>query len=132
MKRTVIIFIVVALVIATVILWIMSLSGNLKLADLLSFAVLILVVGFALFIGFKKLSSARRGEPVEDEMSKKVMRKTAAYSYYISLYLWLALMYFSDKLNYEAHVIIGGGILGMALVFTLCWLVFNFKGIKNE
>lgn len=132
MKKAVIIFIVTALIIAAVILWLMSLSGNFKPADLVSFAVLILVVGFALFIGFKKLSSARRGEPVEDELSKKVMRRTAAYSYYISLYLWLVLMYFSDKFNFEAHIIIGGGILGMALVFTVCWLVFNFRGIRNE
>jgi len=132
MKKVVIIFIVTALVIAAVILWLMSLSGNLKPADLVSLAILILVVGFALFIGFKKLSSARRGEPVEDELSKKVMRKTAAFSYYISLYLWLAIMYFSDRCNYEAHIIIGGGILGMALVFTVCWLMFNFRGVRNE
>jgi peptidoglycan/LPS O-acetylase OafA/YrhL len=132
MKKAVIIFIVAALVIATAILWLMSSSGNLKPADLVSSAVLILVVGFALFIGFRKLTSARRGEPVEDELSKKVMRKTAAYSYYISLYLWLVLMYFSDKCNYEAHIIIGGGILGMALVFTVCWLIFNFRGLRNE
>ena len=132
MKKAVIIFIVAALVIATAILWLMSTSGNLNPVDIISFAVLILVVGFALFIGFKKLSSARRGEPVEDELSKKVMRKTASLSYYISLYLWLIIMYFSDKFNYEAHIIIGGGILGMAIVFTVCWLVFNFTGIKNE
>mgnify|MGYP001227105616 CR=1 FL=1 len=132
MKKAVIIFIVAALVIAAAILWLMSSSVNFKPSDVTSYAVLILVVGFALFIGFKKLSSARKGEPVEDEMSKKVMRKTAAYSYYISLYLWLVLMYFSDKVEYEAHTVIGAGILGMALVFTLCWLVFNFRGVRNE
>jgi peptidoglycan/LPS O-acetylase OafA/YrhL len=132
MKKAVIIFIVAGLIIATSILWFMSFSENLKLADLVSAAVLILVVGFALFIGFKKMSSARRGEPVEDEMSKKVMQKTASYSYYISLYLWLAIMYFSDKMDYETHVFIGSGILGMALVFTVCWLIFNFRGVRNE
>ncbi len=132
MKKAVIIFIVAALVIAAAILWLMSSSVNFKPSDVTSYAVLILVVGFALFIGFKKLSSARKGEPVEDEMSKKVMRKTAAYSYYISLYLWLVLMYFSDKVDYEVHTVIGAGILGMALVFTLCWLVFNFRGVRNE
>jgi peptidoglycan/LPS O-acetylase OafA/YrhL len=132
MKKAVIIFIVAALVIATAIIWLMSISGNLNPVDIISFAILILVVGLALFIGFKKLSSARRGEPVEDELSKKVMRKTASLSYYISLYLWLIIMYFSDKFNYEAHIIIGGGILGMAIVFTVCWLIFNFTGIKNE
>jgi peptidoglycan/LPS O-acetylase OafA/YrhL len=132
MKKALIIFIVAALVIATSILWFMSFSEKLRLADLVTAAVLILVVGFALFIGFKKMSSARRGEPVEDEMSKKVMRKTASYSYYISLYLWLAIMYFSDKMDFETHVIIGSGILGMALVFTGCWLIFNFRGVRNE
>ncbi len=132
MKKAVIIFIVAALVIAAAIIWLMSISGNLNPVDIISFAILILVVGLALFIGFKKMSSARRGEPVEDELSKKVMRKTASLSYYISLYLWLVIMYFSDKFNYEAHIIIGGGILGMAIVFTVCWLVFNFTGIKNE
>ena len=132
MKKALIIFIVAAIVIAASILWFMSFSEKLRLADLVTTAVLILVVGFALFIGVKKMISARRGEPAEDEMSKKVMRKTASYSYYISLYLWLAIMYFSDKMDYETHVFIGSGILGMALVFTVCWLIFNFTGVRNE
>jgi len=132
MKKAVIIFILTALVIAGAILWLTSISGNLSLVDFMSFAVLVLVVGFALFIGFKKLSSARRGEPVEDELSRKIMRKTSSLSYYISLYLWLAIMYFSDRFVLETHTIIGMGILGMAIVFAVCWLVFNFTGIKNE
>jgi peptidoglycan/LPS O-acetylase OafA/YrhL len=132
MKKAVIVFIVAALVIASAILWFISSSEHLKPVDFLNFTVLILVVGFALFIGFKKLSSARRGEPVEDEMSKKVLGKTASLSYYISIYLWLIIMYFSDKFNYETHTIIGAGILGMAIIFTVCWLVFNFRGVRNE
>ena len=60
------------------------------------------------------------------------MQKTAAWSYYVSLYLWLAIMYFSDKLHYETHTIIGAGILGMAVIFAICWLIFNFRGIRNE
>jgi peptidoglycan/LPS O-acetylase OafA/YrhL len=91
-----------------------------------------LVVAFAVFVGIKRLTSAKRGEPAEDELSKKVMRRTSSLSYYISLYLWLAIMYFSDKLHYETHTIIGAGILGMAVIFAICWLVSNFTGIKNE
>ena len=132
MKKAVIVLVVAALLIAAAILWFMSSSGELKPANFASFTVLILVVGFALFIGFRKLSSVKRGEPVEDELSKKVMRKTASLSYYISLYLWLIIMYFSDKFNYETHTIIGGGILGMAIIFTVSWLVFNFRGVRNE
>ena len=132
MKKAVIFFIVAALVLATVGLWIFSSSGNFKPADIASFGIIILVVAFAVFIGVKRLKSAKRGEPPEDELSKKVMRKTSSLSFYISLYLWLAIMYFSDKLNYETHTIIGIGILGMAVVFAVCWLVINFTGSRNE
>jgi peptidoglycan/LPS O-acetylase OafA/YrhL len=131
MKRAILVFVLAALVLLTVGLWIFS-STELKPMDLVSFGVIIIVVAFAVFVGFKKLSSTRRGEPAEDELSKKVMQKTASLSYYISLYLWLAIMYFSDKFNYETHTFIAAGILGMAITFAICWLVFNFRGVRNE
>jgi len=132
MKKAVIIFILTAIVIAGAILWLMSASGNLSPVDFMSMAVLVIVVAFALYMGIKKITSARRGEPDEDELSRKIMRKTSSLSYFISLYLWLAIMYFSDRLALETHTVIGIGILGMAIVFAVCWLVFNFTGIKNE
>ena len=120
------------LVVITYFFLFLFLSGSVKPMELVNLGVIVIVVLFALFFGYKRLSSARKGEPIEDELSKKVMQKTASLSYYISLYLWLALMYFSEKLNYEAHTIIGAGILGMAIVFAVCWIVFNFRGIRNE
>ena len=132
MKRAVLVFILAALVLITTGLWFFSSSNKLDLPDFLGLAVIILVVGFAFYFGYKKLTSAKRGEPAEDELSKKVMHKAASWSYFISLYLWLAIMYFSDRLKYETHTLIGAGILGMAIVFAICWLVFNFRGIRNE
>ena len=132
MKKAVLVFIVAALVLTTVALWIFSDPVTLKVMDLVSFGVIIIIVAFAVFIGFKRLNSARRGEPAEDELSKKVMQKTASLSYYISLYWWLVIMYFTDKLNYETHSFISAGILGMAVIFAVCWLVFNFRGVRNE
>jgi peptidoglycan/LPS O-acetylase OafA/YrhL len=132
MKKAVLVFIVAALVLATVAVWIFSVPATLKLMDLVSFGVIIIIVAFAVFIGFKRLNSARRGEPAEDELSKKIMQKTASLSYYISLYWWLVIMYFIDKLNYETHTFIAAGILGMAVIFAGCWLVFNFRGVRNE
>jgi peptidoglycan/LPS O-acetylase OafA/YrhL len=132
MKKGIIVFIVAALVLITTGIWFFSTRENLKLFDLVSFGIIILVIAFAVFIGIKRITSAKRGEPPEDELSKKVMQKTAAWSYYVSLYLWLAIMYFSDKFKYETHTIIGAGILGMAVIFAICWLIFNFRGIRNE
>lgn len=132
MKKTVFVFILAAVVLITTGLWIFSGSDKFKPVELVSLGVIVLVVAFALFVGYKRFSSIKKGEPAEDEMSKKVMRKTASLSYYISLYLWLAIMYFSDKINYETHTLIGAGILGMAVIFGVCWLVINFSGIRNE
>jgi peptidoglycan/LPS O-acetylase OafA/YrhL len=132
MKKGIVMIIIAAVILITVAIWIFSGSAGPKSFDLISIAVILLVVVFALFLGFKRISSSRRGEPPEDELSKKVMQKTAGLSFYISLYLWLAIMYFSEKLNFETHTFIAGGIVGMAVIFAVCWLVINFTGIRNE
>jgi len=132
MKRAVLVFVLAAMVVATTALWFFSKTNKISTVDIVGLGVIVLVVGFAVFIGYKRLTSVKRGEPAEDELSKKVMLRTSSLSYYISLYLWLVLMYFSDKLKLETHTIIGVGILGMAVIFAICWLVFNFRGVRNE
>jgi len=132
MKRAIIVFIVAALVLTTTLMWILSSGTTLKGFDILSFGVIILVVLFALFVGYKRLTSERRGEPSEDEMSKKVLLKTAAWSYYISLYLWVAMLFIKDRVKLDTEELLGAGILGMALSFAICWIVFNFRGFRNE
>jgi peptidoglycan/LPS O-acetylase OafA/YrhL len=131
MKNAILVFIIASLVLITTGLWIYSSEANIKVSDLLQFGVILLIVIFALFIGIKRLASAKRGEPVEDEMSKKVLQKTASLSYYISLYLWVGLIFVNDRVNIDAEELIGAGILGMALTFAICWLIFNFRGVKN-
>jgi peptidoglycan/LPS O-acetylase OafA/YrhL len=113
-------------------LWLVSTDGILRPYDALSFGVIIIVVGFALFFGYKRITSARRGEPAEDEMSKKILQRTAALSYYISLYLWVAILFIRDKISLDTEELIGAGIMGMAITFALCWIVLYFRGIRNE
>lgn len=132
MKKSILVFVIAGLVLITTGIWFFSSDKAIGKTDLMQFGVIILVIAFAVFFGIKRLNSARRGEPVEDEMSKKVMQRTAGLSYFISLYLWLGIMYFSDRIKLETHSLIGLGIVGMAVVFTACWLYFNFRGVKNE
>jgi len=132
MKKTIIVFVVALLVLAATAIWFFTGNVELKLTDILYFGVIVLVVSFAVFIGIRRLLSSRRGEPAEDELSNKVLRRAAGLSYYISIYMWLAIMYFSDRIKAEGHTLIGAGILGMALIFAICWSFFNFRGIKNE
>jgi peptidoglycan/LPS O-acetylase OafA/YrhL len=132
MKKSIIVLITASVVLIATGVWISSTSEDFKPFDMLNFCVLILIVSLAVLFGYRRYSSVRRGEPLEDELSKKIIQKTASLSYYISLYLWLALMYFSDKMNYETHTIIGAGMFGMALTFVICWLLFKFTGLRNE
>ena len=88
MKRTILIFVISALVLASTALWYFTSSTACKPLDILQFGVILVIVGFALFLGYKRLTIAKRGEPAEDELSKKVVQKAAAPSYFISLYVW--------------------------------------------
>jgi hypothetical protein len=132
MKKAVLIFVVAAIVLIAIGLWIIDSSVITGHKSILSLAVIILLVGFAIFIGFKQLKSVKRGEPAEDELSKKMQTKASSISYYISIYLWLFIMYFCDKTKIEIHTLIGMGIMGMALVLALSWVIIYFRGIKNE
>jgi peptidoglycan/LPS O-acetylase OafA/YrhL len=101
-------------------------------SEIFNFGVIVILISFAVFIGIKRFLSAKRGEPTEDELSKKILHRAAGFSYYISIYLWLAIMYFSDRTELENHTLIGVGILGMALIFAICWSVIHLTGLKND
>ena len=132
MKKAISVFVISALVLITTGLWFYTSRAGFKMTDLIHFGIIILVIVFALYVGFKRLGSTRRGEPAEDELSKKVMQKTAALSYYISLYLWVAMIFIKDRVKLDTEELLGTGILGMAVIFAVCWFVFNFRGVRNE
>ena len=132
MKRTVIGFVISALVLVSLAVWALKghISGNTQ--EIVTAGIVLVLVGFAVFLGVSRVRSHARREPAEDELSRKVMIRASSLAYYISIYLWLFVMYISDKTSLEAHSLIGGGILGMAVVFLLCWIGVKAFGMKNE
>jgi hypothetical protein len=131
MKRTLIIFVIAALVIITLILWALYGHFSWNFEETTMIAISIVVVGFAVYIGIARLKSTLRKEPPEDELSKSIMTKASSLSYYISIYLWLFIMYISDKTSMATHTLIGAGILGMAIIFFLSWLGVKLFGLRN-
>lgn len=132
MKRTVVIIIFAAILVILAGVWINSSGTSFQPIDVLSFGILFILIAFAFYIGYKRFTATKRGEPAEDELSKKVMLKTSSLSYYISLYLWLAMIYLGEKGTFETQELMKAGILCMAIIFACCWLVFHFRGIRNE
>lgn len=131
MKRSLLLFLILALVLISTGIWLFYSGTGLTGIDFMQVGVILLIAGFAIFIGFRRLSSERRGEPAEDELSRKVMQKSAAFSYFISLYLWVAMIYIKDRVSMDTEELLGTGILGMAVIFAISWLVFHFRGIKH-
>jgi peptidoglycan/LPS O-acetylase OafA/YrhL len=113
-------------------LWIYQSGNELNQNDLIQYSVISILVLFALYVGFRKLMSVKRGQPSEDELSKRIVEKSAAKSYYISLYLWLVLLYLNSNKDVNTEVLLGYGIIGMAVIFGLTCGFFYFKGIKDE
>lgn len=132
MKKTLVMFFVAALVILSVIVWIFHAKLTWGTQKILMVSGVVIIAGFALILGIKRLLSHRRKEPAEDEFSKKIMTRASSLSYYISLYLWLMLMYLSDETGLECHTLIGAGILGMALVFFFSWIGVKLLGTGHE
>ena len=108
-----------------------SKNDSLEIADLMQYAIIVVLVAFALIIGIRRLKSERRGEPAEDELSKKIMQKAASTAFYVSLYWWLIMSYLSENWEMETGSVIGRGILGMALIFVLSWFFYKMKGVES-
>lgn len=131
MKKTVLIFVIAVLVIISFIVLGVTTHFTWTVSEVLMVVGVLVLVGFAVFIGIQRLRSHMTGEPADDEFSKKVMVKASSVSYFVSIYLWLAIGFFSDKTSLPAHTLIGSGIIAMAFTFFLSWLGIKLFGMKN-
>jgi peptidoglycan/LPS O-acetylase OafA/YrhL len=131
MKRSYIALIISALVLSTSILLLLNTNKPISVPEITQFGVIVILIGFGVYVGITRLKSERRGEPVEDELSKKILQKASSLSYYVSIYMWLAFMYICDKTELETHTFIGAGILGMAILFFVSWVIYKVRGMKD-
>jgi hypothetical protein len=131
MKKTIVTFVISALILASLVLW--ALKGHIadNTQEIVMTGIVFVLVGFAITLGVSRLRSRLRREPGEDELSRMVMTRTSSLAYYVSIYMWLFVMYISDKTTLAAHSLVGAGILGMAVIFFLCWLGVKIFGMKN-
>ncbi|RLD70901.1 MAG: hypothetical protein DRI98_06700 [Bacteroidetes bacterium] len=126
MKRSIIIVVLAVLVLAIIVVWMLNSESSIngKAIPMISIQLVILV--FAAMVIYRRWTAAKNNLPAEDEMSKKILRKGAATSYYVSIYMWLAFMFFEERIELERSTLIGAGILGMALIYALSWVYHNY------
>ena len=126
MKRAIIIAAIALLVVVTIVLWLVNSGDSQKGSLSLMLGIQLVVVVFAVLVVVKRWTAAKNRVPAEDEMSKGILRRGAATSYYVSLYMWLAFMFFEEQINLERSTLIGAGILGMAVIYALSWVYHSY------
>ena len=132
MKRGIIALLVSAIVLATTAYWFFGVEKSVNVREILSFGVIIVLVGFGIWFAVRRFSAVRSGEPQEDELSKNIVQKAAAWSYYISLYMWVFMIWLKDRVTMETEEVLGAGILSMAVIFMLCFIFYRLRGVGNE
>lgn len=132
MRKAIFMMVLAVALIVSLVYWLVFFSGRIDIREILMIGGLVLVVGFAFFLAFRRLRDARNMTPGEDEMSKKIMRRGAATAYYLSLYLWLVIMMFEERIQLERNSLIGAGILGMAILWVLSWIYHRYLRGKYD
>lgn len=131
-KKTILLITTSCGVLAGVFVWLRSSEKVINPSEVGMIGAVVLMVGFALFLGFRRLRSLKENLPAEDEMSKKILQKGAATSYYLSLYFWLALMMFEERISLDRSTLIGVGITGMAILYALSWIYHRYFSRSHD
>jgi len=122
MKRSIIVAILAVLVTATIVVWMLKSENPISGKAIAMGSIQLVVLVFAVFVVYKRWTATKNKLPAEDEMSKSILRRGAATSYYVSIYMWLAFMMFEERIDLERSTLIGAGILGMAIIYALSWI----------
>ena len=122
LKATVITLLILTLALLGYTLW----AGGKIVESGIAVVIAATTIIFAAFVLRNMAKSARKGLPLEDEFTKRAKTSAAAFAFYASLYLWLALMYFEDYLPERS--LPSMAILGSALIFGLRYLYLVKRG----
>ena len=130
--RMIAIIIVSLLVIVTGILFSSTAFRNGDIAGgILGGIIAVIILIFAFFVFKRGNSDLKNGFPLHDERSRKVLEKASSRAFYISLYLLLAIGFFSEDMirfrdvSQATSVAVGC----MAILFAVCWAYYNRREI---
>jgi archaellum biogenesis protein FlaJ (TadC family) len=132
MKKTILILLIGLTLSIGVGIAMYSIVAEIKVIDYVIYAAVGLIVLFSLTIAFKRLKDDKKGLVTEDELSRKIYLKAAAYAFMGSIYLWFIILLFTSDSNIDIEIVLGIGIVGMALIFIGFWVYYNNKGIDSE
>lgn len=91
--------------------------------------IIIIILAFALFAYRRGNEDLKRGFPLKDERSVRVLEKASSKAFYVSLYLLLLVGFLSDNILRFRDISQATGIMVgfMGLLFLTFWAYYNRK-----
>ena len=129
--KTMLILMLAGTVTFTIGLWLYSTKSELSIIEYTIAGLVLVVVVFSLFIGFKRLKDVKKGIPPEDELSVKIKQKAAANAFAFSFYLWTLIVIFIGDKEMRPTIPIGIGILATGILFLGLWAYYSKTGLGN-
>ncbi|MBA7562682.1 hypothetical protein ES708_04335 [subsurface metagenome] len=114
-------------------LWIVQASNSTSsVLEYVFIGVILVLFILGGYFGYGRIKRKKQGLPEDDELSRKIAQKAAAISYYLSLFLWLVLIYIQSHVIINIKWLFSTGMIGMAIIFIISWVIINNRGIKDE
>ena len=103
----------------------------LLVSSILHMIMIVILFILGIIQGIKRKRATEEGFPEDDELSEKIARKSAGISFYLTLFIWLILLFVNSFIEIDSRLIFSYGFIGMSLTFVITWLVINSQGIKD-
>lgn len=103
--------------------------------DALAYTILglgILIIGFGLYFALDRYKSAKAGLRPEDELSTRIKERAAAKAFSFSIYMWVFGVLFMVDIGPRAKIVVGLGVIVMALFYFITWFYLTKKGLSDE
>ena len=113
-------------------LWVYMAKEPFNTIGYLIFGLSVLMIFFGIYFKIQRYKNEKAGLTSDDELSKRIKEKATAKAFNLSFYMWLFIILFIKGIEPNVKIIMGFGLLGMALVFFLNWLYYSKIGISDE
>ncbi len=109
-------------------------SAHSRTAEIIYVLMLIVLIGLGILLAMRRSRELKMGLPVEDELSRRIMNRAGSITFFISLLIWLILLYIEvhEVIDIEARFLFSYGLIAVCFVFLISWTAINFGGAGHE
>ena len=109
-------------------------SAGSNTAEIIYVIMLAVLIGLGILFAFRRSNDLKKGLPAEDELSKRNLNRAGSVTFFISLLIWLVLLYIEvhELLNLESRFLFSYGLIAVCFVFLLSWTIINYGGAGHE